>query len=188
MKHSRADLVPALLALLMALPSPGCATLFRTGTRPIPVTSSPGPSMITVNRKTQGQTPIEIRLIKRRRGQIIRIESPGYDPLEIRVGQDATAPNYVTDALLGAAAGGLIALAQASAKDHHDFWTALAVYAPAGAAIRILIDLLIGAADPPRSRELLVKLTKAVGPPRVETMSIAAEEFKTVKWIRIHGD
>ena len=144
--------------------------------------------MITVNGKPQGQTPIEISLVRRRRGQIIRIESPGYNPLEIQVGRDASAPNYVTDALFGAAAGGLIALALASAKDHHDFWTAFAVYAPAGAAVRILVDLLIGAEAPPGSRELLVKLTRAIGPPRVETMSIEAKEFKTVKWIRIHGD
>jgi hypothetical protein len=34
----------------------------------------------------------------------------------------------------------------------------------------------------------LVKLTRAVGPPRVDTMFIEAKEFKAVKWIRVHGD
>jgi hypothetical protein len=144
--------------------------------------------MVIVNRKPRGQTPIEIRLIRRKKGQIVRIESPGYDPLEILVGRDASAPDYVADALLGAAAGGLIALAQASSSVHRSFWTELAIDAPAGAAVRILIDLILDTGNSAGSRELLVKLTRAVGPPRVDTMFIEAKEFKAVKWIRVHGD
>jgi hypothetical protein len=186
MRDARAGLLPILTVSTILLCSPDCATLFRTRTQPISVTSAALASTVTVNRSPQGQTPIEIRLVRRKKGQIIRIESPGYNPFEIEVGRDSSAPNYIGDAIWGAAAGGLIALAQTSARGEQDFWADLAIDAPAGAAIRVLVDLIIGPGNASRSRELLVNLTKASQPPRVDTMSLEAKEFRDVKWIRIH--
>lgn len=188
MRCPRAGLCQILLAVTSVLLAQGCATVFRTRTPPIPVTSSPAPSTVSINQKLQGQTPIEIRLARRRSPQVIRIESPGCNPLEIQVGRDAAAPNYLGDTLLGAAAGSLIALAQATAKGPHHFWTDLAIDVPAGAAIRILVDLIIDEDTGLRTRELLVTLTKAGQPPRVETMVIDAKAFKDVKWIRVRRD
>lgn len=185
-RYARATLFLILLTFTIVLLSEDCSTFFRTRTPSIPVTSSPEPSRISVNHKPQGQTPIEIRLAKRRRGQVIRIESPGYNPLEIQVGRDTTAPNYLMDALLGVTAGGLVALAQATSKDGQNFWTELAVDAPVGATIRLLIDLIPDERNGLGSRELLVTLTKADEPPRVDSMFIDAKEFRNVKWIRVH--
>jgi hypothetical protein len=125
---------------------------------------------------------------RRRSGQVIRIESPGYNPFEIQVGRDATVPNYFTSPLLGATVGGLVAMAQTTSAGHRNFWTELAIDAPVGAAIFLLIDLIPNKGNTLRLRELLVTLTKADGTPRVDTMRIDADDFRNIKWIRVHRD
>jgi hypothetical protein len=188
MTYARANLFLILPALASVLLFQDCATIFRTRTRPISVTSSSAPSTVSVNHKPGGRTPVDIRLARRRKGQVIRIESPGCNPLEIEIGRDTSAPDYLGDALLGAAAAGLVAVAHTTAKGDQDFWTDLAIAAPAGAAIRILIDLTAGEQKGSRTQELLVTLRKAEEPPLVETKFISAKEFKNVKWIRVHRD
>jgi len=143
---------------------------------------------ISVNGKPQGTAPVEIRLKRRRRGHVIRIESRGYNPFEIQVGRDATAPRFLMSALLGATVGGLVAAAQATSRVHRDFWADLAIDAPVGAAMFLVIDLMPGKERPSRERELAVTLTKAEGTPRVDTMSVAAGDFLKIKWIRVHRD
>jgi hypothetical protein len=153
------------------------------------VTSSPAFSTISVNGRPQGATPVEISLGRRRGEQVIRIESPGYNPFQIQVGGDRTAPNFSKSLLLGAAAGGLVAVAQTTSTAHHySLWKELAIDAPVGAALFVLIDLIPKKENIVRSRELLVTLTKASGTPRVEMMRIEAADFRAIKWIRVHRD
>ena len=188
MRNSEVNRLFLVLTLTSILLFSNCATLFRTRTQPIPVTSSLGFSTVSVNGKPQGATPVEIRLARRKRGQVIRIESPGYNPVEIQVGRDASAPNFLADALLGAAVGGLIAFAQVSSNDDYDFWTELAIDAPVGAALRLLFDLIPGKGHPLKPTDLIVTLMKAEGPVRVDTMIVDADVFRNVKWIRVRRD
>jgi hypothetical protein len=184
-RGNRFFLVSTLTSILL---SPSCTTLFRMRTQPIPVTSSRALATVSVNGKPQGATPVEISLARRKRGQVIRIESPGYNPVEIQVGRDATAPDFLADALLGAAVGGLVAFAQASSNDDDNFWTELAIDAPVGAALRLLLDLVPGKGHTLTPRDLIVTMTKNDGKPRVDTMVVDADEFRNVKWIRVRID
>ena len=49
-----------------------------------------------------------------------------------------------------------------------------------------LIDLAFGKTYNLDSKELTVTLTKADGPPRVNTMLV--DDFQNVTWIRVHRD
>ena len=176
------------LTLTSVLLSPNCATLFGTRTEPISVTSSPASITVRVNGKPRGITPIEIRVGRRRKDQVIRIESPGYNPVEIQVGRDATVPNLLLSAIVGAVDGGLGALAVSTWVRHRHLPTDLAIAVPVGAAVFLLNDLIPHEGKVLRSKELLVTLAKASGTPRIDTMRIEADDFQNIKWIRIHRD
>jgi len=188
MRITRANRFFLFLTLMSILLFPNCGTLFRTRTQPIPVTSSLALSTVGVNGKPQAATPVEIRLARRKRGQVIRIESLGYNPVEIQVGRIATAPNLLAEALLGALVGGMIAFSEATFTSYDDFWTHLVIYAPAGAAVRVLFDLIPSKGHASNPRDLIVTLTKADGTPRVDTIIVDAEDFQNIKWIRVHRD
>ena len=152
------------------------------------MTSSRALTIVSVNGKTQGVTPIEIRLGRRRSGKIVRFESPGYFPFEIQVGRDATVPNLLNSAIVGAVVGGMLALAEYTWERHRHFPTELAIDVPVGAASLLLVDLIPHEGKILRSKELLVTLTKAEGAPRVDTMRIDADDFRKIKWIRARRD
>ena len=177
-----------ILTLTSVLLLPNCSTLLDFRSEPVSVTSSPAPSTVSVNGKARGLTPIEIKLGRRRSGQVIRIESPGYFPFEIQVGGDTTGPNLFTSAIVGAVIGGLVALAEKTWEPHSHLPTKLAIYVPVGTAALVLADLMPHEEKIPRSKELLVSLTKAEGTPRVDTISISADDFQRIKWIRVHRD
>ena len=176
------------LTLMTILLSPNCATLIRKWTQEIPVTSFAAGATVSVNGIQRGSTPVEIKLARRKRGQVIRIESPGYNPVEIRVKRGATTTNFLTDALLGAVVGGMIAFSEATFTNYDDFWTHLAIYAPASAAVRVLFDLIPSKGHASNPQDLIVTLTKADGTPRVDTIIVDAEDFQNIKWIRVHRD
>ena len=77
-------LASSLLILFSILLAPDCATITRRSKQRIPVTSDPMGATVIVNGVQQGVTPLEIRLARKEKGQVIRIESPGYNPIEIR--------------------------------------------------------------------------------------------------------
>jgi hypothetical protein len=188
MRVTRTNRFFLFLTLMSILLFPNCGTLFRTRTQPIPVTSSLALSTVGVNGKPQVATPVEIKLARRKRGQVIRIESPGYNPVEIQVGRIATAPNLLAEALLGALVGGMIAFSEATFTSYDDFWTHLAIYAPAGAAFRVLFALIPSKGHVSNPQDLIVTMTKADGTPRVDTIIVDAEHFQNIKWIRVHRD
>jgi len=60
--------------------------------------------------------------------------------------------------------------------------------AAAFGAIFTALDGISGAINEFEAKEIIVRLKKADGPPRVDTILLDAEELKNVKWIRVHRD
>lgn len=79
-------------------------------------------------------------------------------------------------------------MAEKTWERHSHLPTELAIDVPVGAAILLLIDLIPHEGRILRSKELLVTLTKAEGAPRVDRMGIDADDFRTIKWIRVRRD
>jgi len=175
------------LALANAWIAPGCATLMHQSTQIIPVTSSPVGATISVNGQPQGVTPLEIGLARKVRDQVIRIESAGYNPLEIRVKRGVSAGVVIMDVVLGAASGVAAALLYEAITKKLGY-TVLALAIPAAMIGYPMIDAASGKIYALNPAELTVTLTKADGTPRVDTMVVDAEDFRDVKWIRVHRD
>ncbi len=184
-------IVLLLLPLMSVLLSPGCATLTRKRTQRIPVTSSPVGATVIVNGQQQGVTPLEIRLVRKKKGQVIRIESPGYNSVEIQVERKNSTFTFLGSSVMGAAFGFGIAYAIAWAHmgDSTDSGNPLGVAAIMVMTVTFpLVDRSFGKGYDLNPTELSVTMTKADGTPRVDTMKINAEDFQNIKWIRIHRE
>lgn len=179
------------LAIILAgaLLAPNCATMSRKPEQRIPVTSSPAGATVFVNGMREGITPVEISLPRKIKNRVIRIESAGYDPVEIRLKRSLSADNVFGNIFLGGAGGALNGLFYgwiASAPDNLLGWIAAA-----GAAAGIVVAELV---DMSRSgytlhpTELEVTLKKTDGTPRVDTIFVKADELRNVKWIRVRKD
>jgi hypothetical protein len=183
-------LIAALAGVLFA---PGCATLTRNAWQRIPVTSAPPGAAVIVNGIQKGVTPLTITLARRRKGQIIRIESPGYDPVEIRPRRKLSGETLAGSLLLGMVPGLLPALIYMT--EYHDNSHSLEdiiypIYFKSAAVLAglfILFDLG-GDGYHLAPMNLSVTLKKANGQPRVDIMLVDADEFRNIKWIRIHRD
>jgi len=186
-----------LLTFMSLLLSPGCATLTRARSQGIPVTSSPTGATVSVNGQKWGATPTTISLDKKAKSQVIRIESPGYNPLEIRVKHKMSAGpilgNIVLGALAGVGVGGLVAIIRDEpwvSTDPNAFvsekWIVPSILAATVGAI--VLDTSSGKAFILKPRELTMTLTKVVSTPRVDTLIVDADDFQNVKWIRVHRD
>ncbi len=101
MKNTRANRFIIFLTLTSVLLAPNCATLTRRRTQRIPVTSSPVGATVIVNGQQQGVTPLEIQMVRKKKGQVIRIESPGYNPVEIRPQRKMSVGPIIGNVLLG---------------------------------------------------------------------------------------
>jgi PEGA domain len=84
MKRLRENRFFLILTLASILLASNCATITRKTKQRIPVTSTPVGAAVIVNGVRKGVTPLEIRLARKEKAAVIRIESPGYDPVEIR--------------------------------------------------------------------------------------------------------
>jgi hypothetical protein len=184
-----------ILPLAGVLFSPGCATLTRSKMQRIPVTSSPVGATVIVNGTQQGVTPLEIRVARKGKGQIIRIESSGYNPVEIRPQRKMSAGPILGNFLLGAIpgiGGSLVyVLTTTRCQAEPGYNTGLAVGWLLGTAAFGGVFTLIDSGSKGYEltpKELTVTLTKADGTPRVDTMLVEAEDFRNIKWIRVHRD
>ncbi len=180
-----------LLTLTSALLVPNCATLTRKSTQKIPVTSSPTGATVSVNGVQQGVTPLEVKMARKKKGQVIRIESPGYNPMEIRMKHKFSGiPHLLSDVLLGAFIG--LWLTMAVGSGGYDAWIEGFKYrwpwVPAAIGSLLLVDLAPGKGYTLTPKELIVTLKKADGAPRVDTMFVDADEFRNIKWIRVRRD
>jgi len=184
-----------LLTLTSALLAPNCATLTRRSAQRIPVTSSPIGAAVIVNGVEQGVTPIEIKLARKQKGQVIRIESPGYNPFEIRPQRKLSGETILGSILLGLVPGmvpALVWLGSSHTKtDPAEENTILSIYFKSAAVLGglfALTDFGGGKGYTQTPKNLTVTLTKADGPPRVDTMLLDAEDFRNIKWIRVRKD
>ena len=182
------------LFLFMTLTSvaftPNCATLTRGRTQRIPVTSSLAGATVSVNGQQQGVTPLEIRLSRKQKCQVIRIESPGYNPVEVQLKRKRSVGPLIGNFLLGVITGAQLAFFYASARDINDEYIETYLAWLLGTAVCgglfTLIDGSKGYALTPK--ELIVTLTKAGGTPRVDTILLDAEDFQSIRWIRVRRD
>jgi hypothetical protein len=185
--HKALNLVLSLLILFSILLSANCATITRRSKQRIPVTSAPVGATVIVNGVEQGVTPLTIALARKWKGQVIRIESPGYNPVEIRPQRKMSGIPILGNFLLGVYPGFLAALLVAPDDDTMGplVWGLSAAAFGAGFTA---IDIGYGNGYGLRPTDLTVTLTKANGTPRVDTMLIDAEDFRNVTWIRVRRD
>jgi hypothetical protein len=187
-------LVSSFLILLSILLSPNCATLTRRRTQRIPVTSSPAGARVFVNGVEQGVTPLEIWLARKVKGQVIRIESPGYNPAEIRAQRKMSVHPIISNFFLGLipGAGGVYFYRNVITEDGEwgtgETLSWLLSTAVFGGLFTIIDSVGQGNGYELRPTELTVTLTKADGSPQVDTILIDAEDLQNVKWIRVRRD
>jgi len=177
-----------ILPLMSVLLSPGCGTLVLKRTQRIPVTSTPVGATVIVNGIEKGVTPLELRLARKDKGQVIRIECPGYNPLEVRMRRLFSTAHAMANGLMGALSGYVIAALSFYNNDEANGGMLLLTWIPVSICAPFLIDLATSSGYTLRPHDLVVTLSKADGPPRVDTMLIDAEEFQNIKWIRVHRD
>jgi hypothetical protein len=172
--------------------TPGCATITRRRTQRVPVTSSPMGATVSVNGQQQGVTPLEIRMIRKAKGQVIRIESPGYNPVEIRLRRRMSVGPILANLLLGAIPGSAPAIAWDIQNDDvpHNTETSLLIWTLGALAFGGIFTLIDNGSKgfEQAPKELAVTLTKADGTLRVDTILLDADDFRNIKWIRIRRD
>jgi hypothetical protein len=177
------------LTFASLLLSPRCATIIGKSTQRIPVTSSPAGAVIIVNGVEQGATPIEIRLLRKTKGQVIRIESPGYDPLEIRPERRMASISAVGNILLGlACAFPIVRRSGIDTAEMGSFWLRIVLGTAGFAGLFEVLDLSSKKGYEFRPADIYVPLKKAEGTPRVDTMFIDADDLPNIRWIRIRKD
>lgn len=171
--------------------TPGCATITRRRTQRIPVTSSPMGATVSVNGQQQGVTPLEIQLVRKKKGQVIRIESPGYNPIEIRPRRKMSVGPILGNFLLGVIPGWGVTYFYASARDinleHIETWLSWLLGSAVFGGLFTIFDSGHGGFEL-APKEFAVTLTKAGGTPRVDTILLDADDFRNIKWIRVRRD
>lgn len=175
---------PALGIMMVAFLSVGCATLGRQTSQKVPVTSTPTGATVRVDGKIRGATPLTLTVSRRQKDHVIKIESPGYNPFEIRMKRSHSSRFVTRDLSLGLLLG-FLGGAFFSAGSHGDSSINLLIGPAAAMGTFLLIDLASGAAYDLAPVELTVTLTKAQGTPRVEVLEIGAAEARRLKWIRV---
>jgi hypothetical protein len=183
-------IVLLLLALACVLAVPGCATLTRSRTQKIPVTSTPAGAAVIVNGRHAGMTPIMITLSRKQKGQVIRIESPGYDPVEIRPQRKPSAGPVIGNVLLGLIPAVIPAAVYWGRSDAGGSDLTLVIWGlstAAFAAIFTAVDAGEGRAYELKPTDLTIALKESGGPPRVDTVLIDDDDLRSIRWIRIHS-
>jgi len=196
MKNLRENRFFLILTLVSILLAPNCATITRKSKQRIPVTSTPVGATVIVNGVQQGVTPLEIRLARKEKGAVIRIESPGYNPVEIRPETKRSRGLFFRNFLLGLIPATPLTYywldrygSESNPGEHPEASAALigVLAAAAFGAIFTAIDGQ-GAGKELEPKELNVTLTKADGTPRVDMMIVDADRFGDIKWIRVRRD
>jgi hypothetical protein len=175
-------------ALVSVLLAASCAGMINGDEQRIPVTSTPGGATVTVNGVRQGVTPLGLYLARKHKGPVIRIESPGYDPVEIRVGKKTAGLPILCNILIGALPAIFPAARYSLAHDGEGVLPIWLLWAAAFGAAFTVFDTATGSVNEFDPKEIAVTLKKSNGPPRIETILVAAKDLRNVKWIRIRFD
>ncbi len=161
--------------------------MINGGEQSVPVTSTPPGATVFVNGVREGETPLGLFLARKHKAPVIRIEAPGYDPVEIRVGRKTLGSAVVGNILLGAVPA-VYAVARNSLSHHGEGGLAVwLLWAAAFGAVFTIFDATTGSINEFAPKEIVVTLKKSNGPPRVETILVDAKDFRNVKWIRVRA-
>ncbi len=177
-----------ILTLASILLSPGCATLTRSRHQIVFVTSSPLGAAVTINGVEKGLTPLMMKLDRTLRRPVIRIESLGYNPVEIRPIRRPSGTHFFANLLVGLIPACVPAAAYSLAHDGEGAMMVWILSAAAFGGLFTAVDSGAGAIYDFRPTDITVILKKASGPPRVDTILIDADDFQNVKWLRVHRD
>ena len=186
-RKSAARYIVVILADILLAASCGMM-ITGEGMQRIPITSVPMGATVIVNGVEQGRTPLILDLAKKARGRVIRIEAPGYQPVEIRLAKKESVGPIFGNLLLGLLPGGVPAVAYSLAHDGKGFFPVWLLSAAAFGAIFTAVDSASGLIGEFVPKEVTVRLKKADGTPRVVTIFLDADEFRNIKWIRVQRD
>ncbi len=164
----------------------------------IPVTSNPQGAKIIVDGKDIGYAPLNLKLKKKKKSHVIRIEKQGYNLLEIRIIRKISMPSIVGTTITGCiyvGLGGLIGYGIGSylsvAIEESDNlavkWKRNGIIVGAILGIWSSISTLSssGALYSLSPQEINVTLSKIEGKPQPNFILIDEEQFRSIKWIRI---
>ncbi len=192
MRNSPANRFFLILTLASILLAPNCATITRKSKQRIPVTSTPVGAAVFVNGVQQGVTPLVLRLPRKEKIRVIRIESAGYHPVEIRAKREVSTDYVIADIVSALLIGYPIGLILYMMDDNDMKYSSRAVPWALSAAVLSAVFML---ADFGSERayefspsELEVTLTKTDGTPRVDTIIVDNARFADLKWIRVRRD
>ena len=177
-----------ILILTSVLLSPGCATITRNSEQRIPVTSAPKGATVFVNGRRQGVTPLSLWLVRKDKNQIIRIECPGYNAIEIRPKRRPSGASFFGNLLLGLIPAIVPASLHSLANDGEGAMLIWSLSAAAFGTLFTVVDSGSGAINDLEPKEISVTLKKADRTPQVDTLLVDADDFREVKWIRVRKD
>lgn len=176
----------SLVVLAGSLLLPACAAFVQSDMQAVRVSSAPVSAAVFVNGKPKGSAPTVVWLARSKRGQVIRFESPGYDPVEVRIVRRTNVVPYVLDAGLGIVLSTAYEGAAYLAHDERSSTTWLSL--PLCIGIPVAIDLASGKAVTLGPKTLSVTLTKAGGPPRLHTISVDAKDLPDLERIVVRKE
>lgn len=170
-----------------------CQTFIIGTSQKIPVTSKPLNAKIIVNGFEQGYTPTFIKLKKKNKNNIIRIEKENYNPFEIQIIRKnapvVSVMGNVIFGVLGYYMGAVMALPIylffAPESDKKIFHICTIGMAVASYAAAIQKDYESGANYSLSPIQLIVTLTKIEEKPQPDLILLDARQFRNIKWIRI---
>ena len=170
-----------------------CATIIRGTSQKIPVTSNPSGAKVTVDGKEMGYAPLILKLKKKKKSHVIRIEKQGYNPLEIRMARkpslSAQALSILGNFFFGVGSASLVHYVVWQLKGKPDeemiLYPDIVLGFILGWIGAIWIDSTSGANSALSPKELNVTLKKQEGKPQPNLILLDAEQFRNIKWIRI---
>lgn len=177
-----------LVILASSLAAPGCMTMKRERRQSVAVTSSPVGAAVAVNGVPKGVTPCALYLDSGEKVQVIRIESPGYDPVEIRPRRRLSGQVLIGNFVLGASFSAFASIGWTVFSSEDSTWRkARGAWLLGTAALTGLFtatDIVFKRGYQLRTRELAVTLKKAQGTRRVDTIYMDPAVLQSLKWIR----
>jgi len=167
-----------------------CATLVKGTSQKIPVTSSPAGAKIIVDGEEIGYAPLKLKLKRKKKSHIIRVEKPGYNPLKIRITRKTSLALSILGNTIWGGIGFLGGVIAAVVIEGGDLPLARTLPLIIGGGIlawggAIKIDFLSGANYALSPKQLNVTLSKIEGKPQPNLILLDAEQFQNIKWIRI---
>ena len=125
-----------------------------------------------------------IWLDRKGKAHVVRIEYPGYDPVEIRPKQVTSGLSLIGNFVLGAALALPVAVYTSIASHEDHFFLMTAGFG----GLFTLVDIGLKYGYVLRPKELSVTLTKANGEPRVRVLLVDAAAMRDITWIRVRRD